>query len=184
MLIIDTNTLYYVAGISTPDSINIERVMYEIEQNGGAMISSVSFAEFLCKYHNDAELVRQTCAFMRQHNIQIRENKIIPFKYDIVERVLSINQQELDSIFEDLVMLKSKVESQFATTVFFTVLLCQIIFECNINTCSLPKAVFDFFSTIIKDTLRPIVTDMFKLAYQEAYKTDDAENIIRRNFCV
>ena len=182
MLIIDTNTLYYVAGLSRPDSINVEKVVLEISKNGGAMVSSVSFAEFLSKYHNDAETVRQTCTFMRQHNIQICENKVIPFKDDIVERILDIKQSELDGIFDDLVILKSKVESQFATTIFFTVLVCQTIFECNINPCSLPKAIFDFFSTIIKDTLRPIVSDMFQSAYQEAYKTDDAENIIRRDF--
>lgn len=49
MLIIDTNTLYYISGLSTIDTIDLEKVILEINQNGGAMISSVSFAEFLCK---------------------------------------------------------------------------------------------------------------------------------------
>ena len=182
MLIIDTNTLYYVAGLSTPDSIDIEKVKLEIKNNGGAMISSVSFAEFLSKYHNHARVVRRTCAFMRQHHIQICENKVIPFKDEIIKRMRYIRQKEMDNFFANLIILKSNVESKFATVVFFTVLVCQVIFECNIDPYNLPGGVFDFFSTIFKGSLRSIISGAFELSYRNAYKTDDAENIIRRDF--
>ena len=88
MLLIDTNTLYYASGLSTPDSIDVERVVLEINQNHGAIISSVSFAEFLSKYHKHARIVRRTCSFMRCHRIQICENRYIPFKDDIIDRII------------------------------------------------------------------------------------------------
>lgn len=182
MLIIDTNTLYYISGLSTPDSIDIEKVVLEINKNGGAMISSVSFAEFLSKYHRHAGIVRRTCSFMRQHHIQICENKVIPFNDDIIKRLRYIKQNDLDSVFDKLIILKSNVESKFATIVFFTVLVCQVIFECNVDPYNLPTGVFDFFSTIFKNSLRPIISGIFELSYREAYKSNDAENIIKRDF--
>lgn len=182
MLIIDTNTLYYIVGLSKIDTIDLEKVILEINQNGGAMISSVSFAEFLCKYHNHARIIRRTSTFMRQYHIQICENNVIPFNDDIIKKTMNIKQKELDKVFANLIFLKSNVESKFATAVFITVLICQVMFECNIDPYNLPTGIFDFFSTIFKGPLRTIITGMFEGVYRDAYKTDDAENIIRKNF--
>lgn len=119
---------------------------------------------------------------MRQNRIGISPNQYIPFKDDIVKRLRVITQKDLDDFYNKLLIVKCDVESRFATVVFFTVLVSETIFECNIDPYSVPTFIFDFFSKVFKDTLRPVLTDLFKNVYHNAYKTDDAENVIRQVF--
>ncbi len=182
MLIIDTNTLYYVAGLSVHHSIDSNTIKKAIATADSVAISSVSLAEFITKYHKHAGTIRRVCSFMRQNHIGISVNQYIPFKDDIIKKLTVIKQKDLNDIYKKLLILKCDTESRFATVVFFAILISETIFECNIDPYSVPTCVFDFFSKVFKDSLRPILTDIFKYSYQNAYKTDDAENVIRQYF--
>ena len=182
MLFIDTNTLYYAFGLSSHSSVSGKKICQIIDSHEKVVISSISFAEFLCKYHKHANTIRRVCSFMRQHHIDICESQYIPFKCDIIKKLRTINQPELDQLFKKLVIIKSHAESKFATTVFFVVLLSETIFECNIDPYRVPECVKEFFALIYKDSLNPIISDMFKMSYNKAYKTDNAENLIRKYF--
>lgn len=182
MLIIDTNTLYYVVGLSAHHSVNGNTIKQAIATADNVAISSVSLAEFIAKYHRRAGTIRKVCSFMRQNQIRVSVNQYLPFKDDIIKKLAVIKQKELNEVYKKLLILKSDVESRFATTIFFTVLVSETIFECNIDPYSVPTCIFDFFSKVFKDSLRPILTDLFKDSYINAYKTDDAENVIRQDF--
>lgn len=182
MLLIDTNTLYYAFGLSAHAYVDSSQIRQAIDTNECVMISSISFAEFISKYNKHAGTIRRVCSFMRQHHIGVCENKYIPFKDDITKKLSTIRQSELNDLYKKLVVLKSHVESRFATTVFFTVLFSETIFECNIDPYNVPTYIFDFFSKVYKDSLRPIITGLFETSYRKAYRTYDAENIVRFDF--
>ena len=182
MLIIDTNTLYYAFGLSEHHYVDSHAIRQAIVAADSVAISSISLAEFITKYHKHAGIIRRVCSFMRQNHIEVSENQYIPFKDDIVKKLAVIKQKELNDTYEKLLILKSDVESRFATTVFFTVLVSETIFECNIDPYAVPTCIYDFFSKVFKESLQPILTDLFKDSYTNAYKTDDAENVIRQDF--
>lgn len=182
MFLIDTNTLYYAFGLSNHDSVSGTIILKEILKNDCVKISSISFAEFITKYHKHARIVRKVCAFMRQHHIGIYKSDDIPFENDIIKKLSKIRQKDLDALYETLIILKSTIESRYATAIFFVVLICDTIFECNINPFNVPGCIIDFLSTVFKDSLRPIIQNLFYLSYRNAYKTNDAENNIKRDF--
>lgn len=182
VLIIDTNTLYYAFGLSKHSNVDSATILKVIDELSDVNISSISFAEFIAKYHKHAGTIRKVCSFMRQHHIGICQNEYIPLDADIIKILSKTRQKDLDKIYNGLLNIKSYVESRFATVVFFVVLFCDVVFECNINPYSVPECIYDFFSKVFKDTLRPIIINFFNLAYQKAYKTNDAENIIRKWF--
>lgn len=182
MLIIDTNTLYYAAGLSAHHSIDGNTIKKAIAASNSVAVSSVSLAEFITKYHKHAGTIRRVCSFMRRNHIGISVNRYIPFHDDIIKKLTVIKQKDLNDIYNKLLIIKCDAESRFATVVFFTVLFSETIFECNIDPYCVPTCIFDFFSKVFKDSLRPVLTDLFKNSYQNAYKTDDAENTIRQDF--
>ena len=182
MLIIDTNVLYYASGLSEHHSIDSNTIKKAIAASDRVAVSSISLAEFITKYHKHAGTIRRVCSFMRQNHIGISANQYIPFQDDIIKKLRVIKQKDLNDIYKKLLIIKCDTESRFATVVFFTVLVSETIFECNIDPYSVPTCIFDFFSTVFKDSLRPVLTDLFKYSYQNAYKTDDAENAIRQVF--
>lgn len=182
MLIIDTNTLYYTFGLSKHNSVSKEAIRKVIAGSTNVSISSISLAEFLTKYHKHAGIVRKVCSYMRQNRIMLLTNQYIPFQNDIIKTLAQIRQKDLDDLYKKLVILKSNVESKFATAVFFTVLMCETIFACNIDPYAVPSCIYDFFSLVFKDSARPLISNLFVHSYLEAYKTDDAENIIREDF--
>ena len=182
MLLIDTNTLYYAFGLSTHSSVTPEKIIKAMSISDSVMLSSVSLGEFVVKYRKHARIIRKVCSFMHQHQISLHLNQQVPFKYDILKNLCNIRQPELNKLTEELVNIKTNVESSYATAVFFCVFVSDTIFECNLDPYNVPDFIFDFLSIVFKQTLRPIISDLFKISYQKAYKTSDVENVIRYDF--
>ena len=59
MLFIDTNTLYYAFGLSSHSSVSGKKICQIIDSHEKVVISSISFAEFVCKYHKHANTIRR-----------------------------------------------------------------------------------------------------------------------------
>lgn len=182
MLLIDTNTLYYAIGLSIHNSVDRNTIEHAIDEADEVGISSISFAEIISKYKDNAEVINSICSYLIDHQIKICCSEHIPFKDDIVQKLLTINQAGLDKLFKTLSVLKTTVESPFATVVFFIVLFSETIFECNIDPYNVPSCIFEFFSIIFKDSLGKIIPPLFKTEYQKAYSTDDPEDYIRKVF--
>ena len=182
MLLIDTNTLYYAAGFSVHASVDSSTIIQAIDEATEVSLSSVSLGEIIAKHKNNADLINSVCSFMLQHHIELRNTSYIPFCDDIIPKLLTINQAELDHLYETLSLRKCYIEAPYAITVFFTVLFCDVIFECNIDPYNVPDCIFEFFSIDFKDSLTPIMSSLIKSTYKDAYATDHAEDYIREAF--
>lgn len=181
MLVLDTNTFYYISNLSTSPYIDLPKFVDRVDATTQLCISSVSFGEFIARYRYNAKIIRRTCSFMLNYHINVRD-QLIPFDNDIVKKLSKIRQKDLNSVVNTLLLVKSSKESGFAALVFCIVLFSETIFECNIDPYNVPDCVYDFFSKLFKDSLRPLLVELFKKIYFDAYKTDNAENIIRRDF--
>lgn len=181
MLVLDTNTFYYISGLSKSPYINNKTFFSSLTSDESVVISSVTFGEFIAKYRKHARTIRRVCSFMKQHHITIAD-QIIPFDGEIIAKLRKIKQYDLEPVNHTLRLVKVNKESSFGAVVFCIVLFCETIFECQIDPYNVPDCIYDFFSKLFKNTLRPILVDLFKSIYFDAYKTDDAENIIRKDF--
>ena len=182
-IIIDTNVLYYACGLSTPPkTVSQKSLLQEIDAAQSVEISSISFAEFLTKYRCHAGTIRRVCSFMRQHHICISNNEHIPIAPQAIKMLTKVRQHELDKEFNRMFVRKIDVESRYASTVFFLVLICATVFECDIYPYTLSEPIYDFLARVFKPANKEIFIPLFNYTYQEAYKTDDAENYIRHWF--
>ena len=85
MLVIDTNTLYYACGLSTPPNIDSNKIRREIDNAENVVIPSIAFCQFLTKYRKRAATIRRVCAFMGEHHIEILNDKYISFAPDTIK---------------------------------------------------------------------------------------------------
>lgn len=180
MLVLDTNALYYSCGLSTPpQDVDKRNLLHAIDSAETVVISYVTLAEFLTKYRKHAGIVRRVCSFMRNHHIHVIDCKLMPINSDFVKRLARIRQNDLNIAFSPIFEAKINIESRFAAGVFLVLLICETIFECNINPMDLSAPAFEFLSVLFK-ILRENLVPVFDYLYRDAYKTDDAENYIRR----
>lgn len=182
MLLIDTNILYYAFGLSKHHSITSKKLVRFIDSNQDVKMSSISFAEFVTKYHKHAGIVRRVCSFMRKHHIELTPNQYLPLCQTIIKDFSTIKQKDLDVFYNNLIENKAFVESRFAVCVFCPVLISETVFECNIDPYNVPGVIMEFFRKLFVKTVTPLITDAFKTLYLYAYKTSDAENVIRYGF--
>lgn len=182
MLVIDTNTLYYACGLSTPTSIDSKKILQEIDNAESVVIPSIAFCEFLTRYRRRAATIRRVCAFMREHHIEILNDNYISFHSDTIKILRKIRQPIFNANFERLLHRKIDIESRFASGIFLLVFISATIFECNINPYNVPDAVFSFLSHTFKTTLQPLFLGIFNSTYKNAYKTRAPENYIKNLF--
>lgn len=182
-LIIDTNVLYYLYGLSIPPStVSRKSLLKKIDSENSVKISSVSFAEFLTKYRRHAGMIRRVCSFMRQHHICISSDEYIPITPQATKVLAKIKQYDFNKEFDRMLERKIYVESRYASIIFFLVLICATIFECDIYPYTLSAPVYDFLAAVFKPANKEIFVPLFHYTYREAYKTDDVENYIRHWF--
>lgn len=180
MLVLDTNALYYSCGLSTPpQDIDKKMLLRAIDFAEDAVISYVTLAEFLTKYRKHAGIVRRVCTFMRNHHIRVIDCKLMPIDHEFIKRLAKIRQKELNTAFSPIFDAKIMIESRFAAGVFLVLLISETIFECSINPNDLSAPAFEFLSILFK-ILRENLVPVFEEIYRDAYKTDDAENDIRK----
>lgn len=181
MLILDTNALYYSCGLSAPpQDVDRRQLLTEIKSAETVAISYVTLAEFLTKYRNHARIIRKTCTFMRNNHIQVIDCKLMPIDSDFIKQLARIKSKNFNKVFDPIFEVKIKIESRFAACFFLVLLIIETIFECSIDPVNLPSAAFEFLSVLFK-ILRENLIPIFDNLYQDAYKTDNAENYIRRD---
>lgn len=182
MLILDTNALYYAAGISSPPQyVELNKLMAVIKSSDSVSISYVTLAEFLTKYRKHAGVVRRVASFMIQHHIRVLECELMPIDENILRKLRTIRQKDVPEEFEPIFTAKIDIESRFACAVFCVLLVSTIIFECDLDPYDVSAPVYSFLSNVFK-VFRTTLVPVFNSLYRDAYKTDDAENKVRCYF--
>lgn len=183
MLILDSNILYYIHGLSNPPTnINVSNLKAIIQEyNSSVAISSISLWEILLHYRNQAKSIRRLSTFMRCNHIRIYNDKYIAVpskeKYDFTQ----IKQQELKQFISNIMPRKIYVESHFACVVYLLTLFSITYFDAfpqaisiNMNTANLISSVFSFY--------RDLSVSFFEEIYAQGYKADNCENYVRGAF--
>lgn len=180
MTVLDTNTLYYACGLSTPPmNVDKNKLRRAISYAEDVVISYVTLAEFLTKYRKHARIIRRTCSYMRDNHIRVIDCEYMPVDRHFLMLLTKIRQKDFNKEFERIFNAKIDIESRIASAIFFVLLICETIFECNIDPMNLTSPAFVFLSNLFK-ILRETLVPVFNEFYRDAYKTDDAENYIRR----
>ena len=110
MILLDTNVIYYLCGLSQfhiPSKELLKRIK-EVDKNEKLYISSVSLNEIIARYHRHANQLRRIVAYLRNNNIDVVDNdyfkKIVPYQYTIAR----MKQREVDRLW--LEIKENKVE--------------------------------------------------------------------------
>ena len=180
MMVLDTNTLYYACGLSTPPmDVDKNKLLSTISTTEDVVISYVTLAEFLTKHRKHARIIRRTCSYMRDNHIRVIGCEYMPMDRQFIMLLTKIRQKNFNKKIERIFDTKIDIESRMASAIFIVLLVCETTFECNIDPMNLTAPAFGFLSNLFK-ILRETFVPVFNELYRDAYKTDDAENYIRR----
>lgn len=180
MMVLDTNTLYYACGLSTPPmDVDKKKLLRVISTTEDVVISYVTLAEFLTKHRKHARIIRRTCSYMRENHIRVIGCEYMPMDRQFIMMLTKIRQQNFNKEFAGIFDTKIHIESRIASAIFFVLLTCETIFECDIDPMNLASPAFGFLSDLFK-ILRESLIPVFDGLYRDAYQIDDAENYIRR----
>ena len=182
-VILDTNMVYYICGLSSSNQISISKVLAYLEANQGKMefaTSSVSFYELLVRYQKRARLIRQICSTLRNYHIRIYNDPYLPINFTPPYDFTKIRQQELASKISEFLPRKVDVESRFAAVILLVLLLSEISFEAY-PTGELNSKTFPILTAVANISQQVTVTCLNRV-YQNAYQQKDAENYIRDDF--
>ena len=183
-VILDTNIMYYLCGLSQPPSaLNLQKLKRHIRQQSNryiVAISSISFYEFLVRYRKQAAFVRRSCSVLKSYGVRICNNPYLPVLSANQCDYARIRQSELSEVVNEVMPRKIDVESKFAAAIFLTVLISDITFEAfpdgifNINTHKLLSDVAYADQTI--------TVDYFKATYKAAYQQKSRKTMCAMNF--
>lgn len=183
MLILDTNILYYIYGLSNPPPyINISSLKKILnEYDGRVAISSISLWEILLHYYNQAKTIRRLCTFMRCNHIRIYNDGYIPIPNGEIYDFTKIRQKELNYFISKIMPRKIFVESRFACVVYVLTFFAITYFDVFAPSVSANDNLINFLSYVFSFN-RDFSVEYFEKIYTEGYKTDDCKNYVRKAF--
>ena len=182
-IILDTNIVYYIAGLSKGPITAKEFSSYVKSEKVGRclFISSVTLFEILARYHKHANIFRRIMCTLRNQHITVVDNpyykKIAPFQ----KKLCTISQEKLDALWEEVKENKVDIEARYSTAVFTLVLSSGIVFECVDNVDDVPVYLYSTLKEVL-GLSRDIVFEVIKDAFFEGYKTDDCESAVKQCF--
>ncbi len=182
-VLLDTNMVYYICGLSSSRHISVSKVVAYIEENQSKMnfaISSVSFYELLVRYRKKARLIRRICSALRNYHIRIYKDAYLPINVTPPYDFTKIRQQELESKISEFLPRKVDVESRFAAAILLILLLSEISFEAYPNG-ELNSKTFTIL-TAVANISQDVAVKCLNKVYQSAYQQKDAESYIRDEF--
>ena len=100
MMVLDTNTLYYACGLSSPPTdVDRNKLIRAISSAEDVVISYVTLAEFLTKYRKHARIIRRTCSYMRDNHIRVIGCEYMPMDRRFIMSLTKIRQRNLNKEF-------------------------------------------------------------------------------------
>ena len=132
-LLIDTNVLYFLAGLE-PSGHDRQRIRARLSEFEGMFISELTVLDMLVKYSSDQNKLIAATNYIAENRIKVHQ--ILPDEDTIAikandPRVVTI--EYFNSITADAMALKMRIEAEFATFWFGSIsgLLLMILFRLN-----------------------------------------------------
>lgn len=180
-LILETNALYYAANISTNNKVNLTKLKEEIKKAQHIYVSSVTIFEALHYFRNRSNDMRRLVAFIKQNQIQVLQQDLLPIKNNIIDELCKIRQEDLLDIYKKIFIKKIELEVQYTGAIlnllFFTFLFFYIG-EKN----SEPSGRFGSFLIEITRLIRKINEEVLFELYSSGYNSDDCDTYIKNAF--
>lgn len=179
MVVIDTNVLYYVAGISLNNDVDIDKLKIFIKREEIG-ISSVSWYEAVMKYRNDKTSLKKIEQYIDENNIKIAFNCYFPQIEGPKAYISHLSDDEFNNVIKIIKNFKVDVESELAAMIFNLCFFSGIFFA-GVKE----KEISDFIYMMIKFTVKSVSKnshEKIKELYLSGYETDDCENYVRKGF--
>lgn len=183
MIVLDTNVIYYLCGLSPSPIpvVSLKKYLENKRKTEELCISSVSLYEIAARYHNHAKVFRRIICTLRYYNIRIIDHeyfkKIEPFQ----KYLRDIKQESLNNLWLEIKENKVEIEARYATIIFIYVISSAILFYCVDDMDKIPDGFILALSPILK-LIQEFTLDDFKETFDKGYNTDDCENIIKKEF--
>lgn len=185
-LILDTNIIYYISGLSEGPISKKEFDTYVRLNNSDIRlyISGVSLFEILSKYHKHANVFRRIMCNLRGNHIGILDNEYHKKIGSYQSQLTNIKQSELNGLWKEVMENKVDVEARYSTVLFFYVLSSSVCFgctECITDVNNIPEYLHRFLAELFS-IVRDVALEVFKDAFETGYQSDDCERIVKVAF--
>lgn len=183
MLILDSNIVYYIHGLSKPpEDISMLKLKTVIQEYRDPIaISSISLWEILLHYRKRAKSIRRLSTFMRCNHICVCNDRYINVPEGEQYNFTQIKQKELEQFISKIMPRKIYVESHFAATVYLLTISAITVFDVFPQTDFANKSIYHLLYTVFSVD-RDLSIGFFEEIYANGYKTDDCENYVRNAF--
>ncbi len=183
MILLDTNIIYYLFGISSPPpQFNKNKLLRDLSMDNDVRISSVTFWEIIFHFKKNANIIRRICRFLICNHIKIAHNSYLPAPDEILHLFANAKQRELDKYTASVLPRKIDVEARFASVLYSIILISDIGFEeynslLPSSTSSESQQEYEV-TALIASTFSKMAVDYFTFAYEHGYKINNCENYI------
>lgn len=179
MLYIDTNALYYAAGVSQHNGIDIEKLKYTVQSECIA-ISSTSIYEFIMKYKSDLSTIHKLGQYINDNEIKPVFSDFFPQVDSYAFDLSSISEKDFKKLVHEVKNLKVNIESKYTNSVF-----CMCLFSGIYFSLSKGDTISSFAIEIVRIAMKfaaEVGQTAFRQYYIDGYTTDDCEKYIKISF--
>lgn len=176
MVFLDTNAFYYVAKISTINTVCIEKLI-EIIENNKTCISIITLYEFFTRFINKSSTLNMGITFLINKKIQIRANEYFSKKYTDLQQLLKDYKDDPAIVIKRILDERIEVESEFTAICFqsSTSLMNNLLNEVNpLSQDDYPR-ILAYYNNLMYITFK----NNFKKLFKDGYSTNNCENIVR-----
>lgn len=178
MKYLDTNILYYLAGISNYDSSKKEKIL-DLLKEESFYITKESVFEIIANFHKDAKKINEIFAYCKSNNIQIYEQSNI-YDYEIsIDNLIDIDEDRLETLWKEIICLKIDAEVKHVVNISIRIIEK---FVCLYYKNDDIVKIIDIFNTLKASNLE-YLKEKYTNDYNQAYlKEQKPEKFIKESF--
>ena len=181
MIYFDTNALYYAAGKSSIQNIDIV-MLNQIIRDEEVCVSSVTIFEMLNKYIKKPKDVREISSFLLENNVSIVNNDYMSSSFIKPEILKDITRHDLDDILYETKRVKMECEISFSKTIAIFVTIIYFKFYLYKQGATDNIDFNKFFYKFITETMIEYTEQYFKEEYISGYQERNCALYIKNSF--
>lgn len=182
-IFLDTNTFYYAADISKPESINVEKLIQEFEGHQ-LVLSVVSLYEFIMLYGEEPDIVHKGAQFLHEYKVRIKYSKYFPKPQNgenYVKHLATIHKDDLIIFKRKIFEEKVESEIRYAAIVFHLCFFSGMYFAINSESQIPSELASDLCIRISNSMVAPIFDEFYQI-YKTGYSTKSCEKYVKTEF--
>jgi len=187
-IVLDTNAFYAYFGeknlnILTPNQ-KIDRDKFNdliSSPNNEIVISTVTIYEFLVKFRDDIQIIRNGLLFIKNNIGKIYIDPIMPFEVDDFRKLLAMSDSNLSSTINNYLEKKIDIEASYSS--YFLGLLvaqCTDMFLKTDTNFQTSQVLMTYLQCVPNNIMA--TKEVFVLALRDGYNLHDEEKVVKDRF--